>query len=275
MPGVTEYEENIMKAGHMLILVLALIAIVVAVVKFEDKTVEEQKEYEKMGISILLNEDVNKLEVTNTSGIPGMILIEKDEKSSNYIVINRETIPLHFGDGEYTVKMYLKSGKKNRYIGKDIVNAVNTQENSIYLGSQYYGDYSNCVEELVTISKRLWEHTDLTSEFVLNCYKYVCDYEYDTDRQLEIEKNKLKIYKPDLESIISNQSGICLDKASLMAAILRLNEVPTKVIFGNVDGVYHAWVEVYLDNEWRYFDPTFKTNYSDLNYEKYEIEGIN
>lgn len=264
----------------LIVCVLCLIvSAVLLVVNMNKETVDEpiilQTEYEKAGINIRLNESSNKLEVINTSGDVCTILIEKGDDFRNYIVETHEIIPLQMGDGEYTVKIYTKYRNKLKYLDKTTIEALNTQDITMYLDAQYYGDYSKCTEELFQISKRLMVHTNTQEEFIENCYKYVCEYEYNETRQKEIERNQIKIYKPDIQNIIDEQSGICLDKACLMASILRLNDIPTKVVSGNVGNEYHAWVEVLINEEWKYFDPTLKTNYSDFNYEEYEIVGIN
>jgi hypothetical protein len=72
-------------------------------------------------------------------------------------------------------------------------------------------------------------------------------------------------YEPNLEELLEvTRMGVCFDFASLMTAVLRLNNIPTKMIFGwaQVEGeerFFHAWVNVYLpDYGWVFFDPTLR-----------------
>ena len=48
---------------------------------------------------------------------------------------------------------------------------------------------------------------------------------------------------------LKNGSGICFDYASLLAALCRIQGIPARVIVGWTDIEYHAWVEIYLENE--------------------------
>ena len=65
-------------------------------------------------------------------------------------------------------------------------------------------------------------------------------------------------YEPNLENLLETRLGICFDFASLMTALLRLNGIPAKMVFGYFEGDYwHAWVNVYLQEYgWLLLDPT-------------------
>ena len=79
--------------------------------------------------------------------------------------------------------------------------------------------------------------------------------------------------------------GICFDYAALMSAMLRVQQIPTRLITGYVDEGYHAWVEVYVQNEgwinpeilfesrqWTRMDPTYASvgmNYKGQYQDKY------
>ncbi len=55
------------------------------------------------------------------------------------------------------------------------------------------------------------------------------------------------------------QKGICYDFASLFAAMLRSQGVPTKLVKGYADKVsgYHAWNEVYVNGKWQTIDTSY------------------
>ena len=65
-------------------------------------------------------------------------------------------------------------------------------------------------------------------------------------------------YEPNLEQLLETRLGICFDFASLTTALLRLNGIPAKMVFGYFEGDYwHAWVHVYLSEYgWLLLDPT-------------------
>jgi len=103
-------------------------------------------------------------------------------------------------------------------------------------------------------------------------YEYVVDkIKYDTNKAESV----LAGYVPDVDSTLAEGKGICFDYASLMAAMLRSQGLPTKLVIGYAstsDGstVLHAWISVYtkeqgwIENiiefhgdEWVRMDPTF------------------
>ena len=73
-----------------------------------------------------------------------------------------------------------------------------------------------------------------------------------------------------IDETLSTGKGICFDYSSLMAAMLRSQHVPTKLVVGYAKQAYHAWINVWSDeegwitkeihfdgNEWKLMDPTF------------------
>lgn len=60
-------------------------------------------------------------------------------------------------------------------------------------------------------------------------------------------------YVPDPDATLSSQTGICFDYASLGAAMLRSQGIPTKIVTGYVSpsNIYHAWIMVYIDGTWK------------------------
>ena len=55
-------------------------------------------------------------------------------------------------------------------------------------------------------------------------------------------------YTPDPDRTLSRRTGICFDYASLMAAMLRSQSIPTRLVIGDASpNIYHAWNEVYTE----------------------------
>lgn len=73
---------------------------------------------------------------------------------------------------------------------------------------------------------------------------------------------------PDLDAAYESGKGVCYDVAGLLAAMLRSRGVPCKLVYGDMDGIYHAWCMVLPDQdgtaggmelkagEWSLLDPT-------------------
>lgn len=53
-------------------------------------------------------------------------------------------------------------------------------------------------------------------------------------------------YLPVNDKTLEAGKGICFDYASLMAALLRSQNIPTKLEVGYSGDAYHAWISVYL-----------------------------
>lgn len=80
-------------------------------------------------------------------------------------------------------------------------------------------------------------------------------------------------YLPNVDNILATKKGICFDYAALMTSMLRMENVPTKLVVGYSGSVYHAWISVYTresgwidnviyfdGNTWKLMDPTFASN---------------
>lgn len=80
-------------------------------------------------------------------------------------------------------------------------------------------------------------------------------------------------YLPVLDTVLSEKKGICFDYAAVMAAMLRSQDVPTKLVVGYSGSIYHAWINVYSKEtgwvegivyfdgtSWKLMDPTFASS---------------
>lgn len=80
-------------------------------------------------------------------------------------------------------------------------------------------------------------------------------------------------YLPNVDTTLSQKTGICFDYASLMTAMLRVENIPSKLVIGYAGDAYHAWVSVYTEEQgwidnliyfdgsnWRFMDPTFASS---------------
>ena len=182
-----------------------------------------------------------------------------DKNKYNYDLNNKGTVenfPLQYGNGKYTVTVYENiSGTKYAVSGKTSFEVKYKSANSPFLAATQYVNFykdskvSKLAQDVVTKAKATTDIQKLNA-----IYKYVVEnYTYDTPKAKD--SAGLVGYFPNLDKIIEDKKGICFDYASLMAAMLRSQGVPSKLIFGDVPVgqnnamVYHAWNEVYIEGK--------------------------
>ena len=105
---------------------------------------------------------------------------------------------------------------------------------------------------------------------VTNVFNYVVEnLTYDYNKAATVQSG----YLPNVDATLASKNGICFDYASLMTAMLRAQDIPTKLVIGYTGELYHAWISVYLKNQgwvddiiyfdgsnWSLMDPTFASS---------------
>ena len=105
---------------------------------------------------------------------------------------------------------------------------------------------------------------------VTNVFHYVVDnLTYDVAKAQSVQSG----YLPNIDAVLAAKTGICFDYAALMTAMLRTQNIPTKLVVGYTGSAYHAWVNVYITNvgwvdnaiyfdgqKWSLMDPTFMSS---------------
>lgn len=107
-------------------------------------------------------------------------------------------------------------------------------------------------------------HSDLDA--ISDIYHYVISHiVYDTEKAETVSSG----YLPNVDETLRTGKGICFDYASLTAAMLRSQNIPSRLEIGYSGSVYHAWISVYTEetgwidriieftgNGWTRMDPT-------------------
>lgn len=184
------------------------------------------------------------------------------------------TYPFNMGDGSYQIRV-LEQVEGDSYYLRYSLDVDVTLENEFvpFLYPNQIVDYdldTLCVTKSFELVQGL--KTDL--DRVSTIYTWVIEnvtYDYD-----KVEDVQGKYVLPVLDETYTKQKGICFDYAALMAAMLRVQHIPTKVVTGMVDEGYHAWIEVYIENmgwikphiyfesgEWTGMDPTYDASNKD------------
>ncbi len=183
--------------------------------------------------------------------------------------------PLQSGNGDYTVRI-MQNTSENKYAEIFSAGAHVTMDSELepFLRPNQRSDYtpdSRCVAEAARLAEGAADAAGLVSAV----YEYIADgIDYDYDKAQWVVDNNVKGYLPNPDETLSSGKGICYDYASLAAAMLRSQGIPTKLIIGYVQNgsaeVYHAWNMIWLEetgwitveiqapaHEWQRIDLTF------------------
>lgn len=200
----------------------------------------------------------SKLQITGTNGVT---------YTYNLIINEENVIPLTSSSGTYLMTLYEGVGA-NQYsvLYSGDADITVTNELGPYLYPNQYVNFSKD-SNAVALAATLANGAASDLEVVSNVYQYVIsNITYDVDEAENVESN----YLPDVDEVIATKKGICFDYASLMAAMLRSQSIPTRLELGYASDAYHAWISVYTKDQgwidgviefngsdWILMDPTF------------------
>lgn len=143
----------------------------------------------------------------------------------------------------------------------------------------YYEEGSAAVAQGAQLAENCY--SDL--EVIENIYYYVTqNITYDESKAQSVAYG----YIPDPDTTLASGTGICFDYASLMTAMLRSQQIPTRLEVGYAGEIYHAWISCYVDEigwvdniiefdgkSWSLMDPTLAANNSSTAVQKYIGDG--
>lgn len=183
---------------------------------------------------------------------------------------NYETFPLSEGSGDYNVKVYENiSGNTYAQAVSQSIPVTLADDTKPFLYPNQFVNFtpgSAVVAQAETVTAGISEPLKKLDAI----YEYtIKNFTYDTQKAKTVQSG----YLPDLDSTLHSKNGICFDFASLMTAMLRSQGIPTKLIVGYADDLYHAWVSIYVDGQgwieniiyfdgtsWVLMDPTFASS---------------
>lgn len=181
-----------------------------------------------------------------------------------------ETFSLTQGSGSYTISVF-RQVFDNRYakLTEITVDVALESEALPFLYPNQQVNFS-ADSQAVRKAEELAQGAADSLEVMARIYRYVTALSYDHQKAEEIAMGLHKGYLPDLDEVMESGTGICFDYASLMAAMLRSQNIPAQLQMGYLpNGVYHAWVSVWSDTAgwvdgayvgaagWTRMDPTF------------------
>lgn len=199
-----------------------------------------------------LNETTKKLKV----------IIEKDSLQYTYDLNNKgeyDTYPLQMGDGNYKIRVFENIGDY-KYATKQTVtiNVKLNDQNAPFLVSNQMVNFTD-TSETIKKAHELVDGKTTDIEKVDVIYDYVIsNFSYDNEKARTVKSG----YLPSIDEILKSNKGICFDYAAVLAAMLRSEKIPVKLVTGYSSNLsaFHAWNEVYTkENGWiklneMYFD---------------------
>ena len=181
-----------------------------------------------------------------------------------------EVFPLSAGEGKYKIGVYENtSGNKYALAYSQDITVMLTDDFAPFLRPNQYVNFtenSAVVKQANLLTKD--KKTDLDK--ITAIYNYVV-------KELTYDKQKAQTvrsgYIPNVDKVLAEKKGICFDYASLMAAMLRSQGIPTKLVIGYAGDVYHAWIHTYIPEKgwiegviffdgttWKLMDPTYASS---------------
>lgn len=176
-------------------------------------------------------------------------------------------MPLSAGDGSYFIDIY-------ENVDGDIYSSLFSTSIDVTLENEFLPFlYANQFVDFDESSKAVEKGSELAQDcasdldVVTAIYNYVVEHtEYDYEKAAAVSSP----YYPDVDDTLTSGTGICFDYAALMCAMLRTQQIPSKLNIGYAGDVYHAWISVYIDSigwidnviqfngtDWTLMDPTF------------------
>jgi len=196
-----------------------------------------------------------------------------------------DVFPLTSGNGVYEIGIY-KQVEDTRYSMVLSVNidVVLTDEFAPFLRPNQFVDF-NQNSAVVRKAAELTAGINDFMEKVAAIYNFVItNVVYDEYLAETVQSG----YLPVVDRTMETQKGICFDYASMMAAMLRSQGIPTKLVIGYTGEVLHAWISVYSEEDgwldeiiffdgytWKLVDPTFAANASSRSLAQFIGDGSN
>lgn len=270
-------------------LVLALIAGVLGAAAAKSETMPTKVE-SKTGITVYSNakasidasnlaEGYLMVKYTGGKDVKIKVQITRDSGTTYTYNLNNkgtaETFPLTEGDGKYTVKVY-ENTTDTKY-AQAYSTTVTMKLRNEFLPFLYSNQFVNFTAKSAVVTKG----AELTKDAVTDLARIQSIYDYVVKNftyNYELAKTVQSGYLPDVDKVLADKKGICFDYAAVMAAMLRSQNIPCKLVVGYAGTTYHAWIDVYIDSigwvdkviyfdgtTWTLMDPTFVSsgNHSD------------
>lgn len=178
-----------------------------------------------------------------------------------------ETFPFSAGNGSYKITVLRNTaGNKYAVMQSVTIDVALADQFAPFLRANQYVNYTSG-SQVVSLAAQITAGKTDELEKVAAIYNYVIsNISYDYQLASSVQSG----YLPNIDQVLAKKSGICFDYTAVMTAMLRSQNIPTKLVIGYTGNVYHAWLNVYTKetgwidgiisfdgNKWQLMDPTF------------------
>lgn len=184
-----------------------------------------------------------------------------------------DVYPLQDGNREYSLVIYqqVKGNSYSQVLSRTLRPEM-SDENAPFLCPNRYTWYTPD-SAVVQLGKQLCEGLSSDQEKVNAVYQYVTsNIIYDYMAAMMVTAGQQTGYVPDLDEVLETKMGICFDYSALMGALLRSQGIPTQLVMGYADAMYHAWNNVLVDGEWVRYDATSAASFAKIS--QYTEEAV-
>ena len=200
-----------------------------------------------------------KVLITGPSGVQYQYNLRKDAQYEVY--------PLSDGNGKYTIGVY-ENVSGNRYASavSGQIQVKLSDQFAPFLRPNQFVNFNSDSKVVAKAAELVKNAADFKAK-VKAIYDFVItNIKYDKELADSVQAG----YVPNVDAVMEKGKGICFDYAAVMAAMLRSQGIPTKLVIGYAGSAYHAWIDVYSEEEgwldsyiffdgqtWKLMDPTF------------------
>ena len=175
----------------------------------------------------------------------------------NYTPNTKSAYAFDKGNGNYNITLY-RNNSDTSYNTVSSASAYVQLENSLapYLVSTAEVTFS-AEDSVGKKAAELCKNKATDEEKVLALHNYISkNFKYNYIFANAVMKGKIKNYTPNTNEILTERRGVCYDFSSLFAAMCRSQGIPCAISKGYLNGAYHAWNMVYVNDNWVAVDLT-------------------
>lgn len=185
-----------------------------------------------------------------------------------------EVYPLSDGNGRYKINVLERlEDSKAAVVVSVTIDVELTDEFAPFIRPNQYVHYSKDSETTKKASELIEGEGNLIQQ-ISAIYGYIIkNITYDKEKAAKIRDGSISVYLPDVDEVLKSGKGICFDYAAVMAAMLRSQGIPCKLVVGYAGDAYHAWINAYSDEtgwinnviyfdgvSWKLMDPTYASS---------------